>query len=69
MEPQGPGTMTNNTRCHSETAGRNSRSISLTVEESIEVLIAIKIKSRVFTARTVCFRRKAHLEKDSWGKE
>lgn len=35
---------------------------SLTVEESIEVLIAIKIKSRVFTARAVSFRRKAHLE-------
>lgn len=34
----------------------------LTVEEGIEVLIAVKIESGVFTTGAVCFRGKAHLE-------
>lgn len=34
----------------------------LTVEEGIEVLITVKIKTGVFTAGAVCFGRKAHLE-------
>lgn len=34
----------------------------LTVEEGIEVLITVEIKTRVFTTGAVCFRGKAHLE-------
>jgi hypothetical protein len=36
----------------------------LTVEESIEVLITIEIKSGIFTAGAICFRRKAHLGRE-----
>lgn len=44
---------------HSESAGRK-----LTIEESIEVLITVKVKPRIFTAGAVCLRRKTHLERE-----
>lgn len=40
----------------------HKESWQLTVEEGIEVLITVKIKTGVFTAGAVCFGRKAHLE-------